>query len=224
MQAPDLPDLPDINPDDPAFPAPTIMGGVDFSANSLPLRGQDPSAPWTVQDGAAAPAGAISPAIYGNTANAPQPGASYQQGANAVEIFGNVLNGFDVQNGALALKFGTQAADDLSKFTGPMGLLVTPAQNALQAAGDIANGASQTPTIMGAMGKTAAGTGGTLLGSMAGGAGASALAGPEWMPLGAAAGGLAFGLGVNTSLDSTSNQELGNAISNAFLDKQNQSR
>jgi hypothetical protein len=187
------------------------------------MSGASQSIPWTVQSGPA-PASATSPALYGDTSGAPQPGAGYDRGAAATGISGKVLNGFDVQNGALALKYGTQAAGDLSKFTGPIGLLVAPVQNTLQAAGDIANGEPQTPTIMGAMGKTAAGTGGTLLGSMAGGAALGSWIGPEAVPLGAAAGGLLFGLGVDTSLDSTSNQKLGNAISNAFLDKQNQAR
>jgi hypothetical protein len=225
-----LPDLPDIDPGGLDFqapsslPVPSIMGGVTFPEAGLPMAGASQSVPWTVQGGIAAPAGAISPAMYGNTAGVPQPGAGYDRGAAATGIFGDVLDGFDLQNDALALKFGGQAADNLSKFTGPIGLLVEPVQNSLQAAGDIADGEPQTPTIMGAMGKTAAGTGGTLLGSMAGGAALGSLAGPEAVPFGAAAGGLLFGLGVDTSLGSVSNQKLGNAISNAFLDKQNQAQ
>ena len=63
FQAPALGiDAPDISPnisisaDDPTFRAPSIMGGVDFSGNDLPMRGSGQAVPWTVQSGGVTPA------------------------------------------------------------------------------------------------------------------------------------------------------------------------
>lgn len=86
----------------------------------------------------------------GQSADVPsKPGDKYEQGANAAKYFGNAIDWWNDQNKILGMHLGQAGPDILEKYTGPIGKGLVATKNGLEAAGEIANGAPNVPTLAG---------------------------------------------------------------------------
>jgi hypothetical protein len=143
IQAPDISPNIDISSDDSTYQAPSIMGGVDFSGNDLPMRGQTPSVPWTVQSG-----GLPQPAMPSFQGGSRQP---VDQAAGIGKAMGWASNAVNIAHGVIGaagkLLPGDHAAlNGLPKVTTA---ITAPLDFGAGTGRDIGNGANPAEAVLG---------------------------------------------------------------------------
>ena len=160
VQANDLPDLPPIDPDDPAYQPPSIMGGLDFSGDDLPMRPPSQPAPAQIN----VPRPIVRPAF--NPAGMQQHSASAAGISTALGGTGTMVDaahGIIRQAGQIFAK-GDPVLAGLKGVTTAITAPLTIGSGVANTFSDINHGASPSAAILGNGLRTAAVFGAGVLG------------------------------------------------------------
>lgn len=181
IRAPDISANISIGADDPTFQAPSIMGGVDFAGDDLPVLGQAQPIPWTVQSG-----GLPQPAMPSFQGDSPQP---LDRAGGIGKALGDASLAVRAAHGAIGvlggagkmaglLPGGSGALDGLPNVTNA---ITAPLDFGAGTAKDIGNGANAGEAVLGnglreglvqATGLASGGLAGLAAGAFTDGAGA----------------------------------------------------
>lgn len=146
----------------PALGTPSIMGGVDFSGNDLPISGQGQTIPWSVQSGAMTSA---VPSFAGGSQYAPDRAKGI---GTALDTADTIVDGVHSAIGQAAKTIGADAGilKGLDRVKTGLTLPLTIGSGIADTVSDMNHGVSPTSAIVG----NAIRTGGIVVSGMAGGA------------------------------------------------------